>query len=140
MTAAMPATWPPPTQALVIFTGHLLDARLQVVVAGEVDLATAEELRGTLLATISRTRVAETMLVDLADVRFLDARGVAVLIESSVAAHRMGVRFMVRNPRGIVRRVLEAAGAAPMLGLAPVKKRSAAGQAAKSAVGVARTG
>jgi anti-sigma B factor antagonist len=116
------ASWQHPSCSLVVFAGRLLDARL-VVVGGEVDLANAEQLRVALLAATRRSGVAETIRVDLAHVRFLDARGVSALVEASLAARRAGVRFVVQNPHGVVRRVLEATGTAPLLGVAPPSAR-----------------
>lgn len=119
MNGADTASWQHPSCSLVVFAGRLLDARLQVVVGGEVDLANAEQLRAALLAATRRSGVAETIRVDLAHVRFLDARGVSALVEASLAARRAGARFVVQNPHGVVRRVLEATGTAPLLGVAP---------------------
>jgi anti-sigma B factor antagonist len=98
------------------------DGNVQVIIQGEVDLATASRLRDVLLAEVSRA--GEILFVDLANVGFLDARGVSALVESSLAAHRAGVRLAVRHPHGVVRRVLEAAGVATMLSLAPSNHRS----------------
>jgi anti-sigma B factor antagonist len=103
-----------PVAQLVVFSARLA-GRERVTLAGEIDLATAGRLRETLMAAISRSHASETMVVDLAEVTFLDARGIGVLVESHLAARRSGVNLTLHNPRGIVRRVLEAAGAVPGL-------------------------
>lgn len=93
--------------------------REQVIVAGEVDLATAGLLRGALLAAVGRGGVGQVLQVDLSRVSFLDASGIGVLIEARLAADRSGMSFLLHNPRGMVRRVLEASGATTALGTPP---------------------
>jgi anti-sigma B factor antagonist len=90
------ATWPDPTTAIL-------------AVAGEVDLATADQLQQGLNSILADGH-ARTLVVDLDGVRFLDARGLAVLL----AAHRRGahdgVTVVVTHCRPLPMRVLEVTG------------------------------
>ena len=84
--------------------------RLQV--AGEVDLATAPRLQTALLAAVAAAAPPTEVQVDLAEVRFLDAVGIGVLVRGREAARRTGVGFSAYNAHGIVLRVLEVVGLA----------------------------
>jgi anti-anti-sigma factor len=82
------------------------DSATIVAVAGEVDLTTASQLRH--LLTEQRGRV----VVDLADVPYLDSSGLAALSDGYRALRRDGGTLVVRAPRPHVRRVLEVTGLA----------------------------
>src|SRR3954471_23404057 len=63
-----------------------------VVVRGDVDLATADVLRGEL-----RSAAAEggTVVLDLREVSFMDTQGLAVVIEAQQDAAQDGRRFVL---------------------------------------------
>ncbi|MGQ0775643.1 MAG: STAS domain-containing protein [Pseudonocardiales bacterium] len=86
-----------------------LDSDSVVVVAGEVDLATAPRLRQTILDLLAEDPPRE-IRVDLAEVSLLDSTGVFVLIDTYKRAKSRGVPLTVENPQPIVRRVLEICG------------------------------
>lgn len=104
-------------------------AALRVTVAGEIDIATADQLREAVQAALAQLTTQEpargvggahttpprTVYVDLDAVSFLDAVGVGVLVECAHAARQAGGQLSVRNPRGIVARVLAVTGAGGML-------------------------
>ena len=72
-------------------------------VAGEIDVATAPLLQDAIMAQIHcRTNT----IADLADVSFMDASGVGMLIKADQLARRRGVRLTVTHPTGLVARVL----------------------------------
>jgi anti-sigma B factor antagonist len=119
MDEAGSTTRPLPVPPLLIYSARLTRDTVQVVVAGEVDLATAEQLRGALMTAVGRGGVREAILIDLTDVTFLDAKGIGVLVEARLAADRSGLSFAVCNPQGTVRRVLEITGATAGLGIPP---------------------
>lgn len=89
-----------------------------VTVVGELDLATAPRLRELLIEAVTEQRPQEVW-VDLAGVTFLDSTGIGALVAGRKQATRAGVRFAVRNPRGIVHKVLDVAGLLDILGIAP---------------------
>jgi anti-anti-sigma factor len=80
------------------------DNRVALVrVGGEIDVATAPLLQEALLAQIEcRMRT----VADLADVTFMDASGVGMLISADRLARQRGVRLTVTHPTGLVARVL----------------------------------
>ena len=80
------------------------DARL-VRVAGEVDISTVAELRRH-VRVARRTRA--TVLLDLADVEFMDSSGLAVLLEATDAAGESP--FFIVRPSVAVLRLLDASG------------------------------
>jgi anti-anti-sigma factor len=73
------------------------DSRV-VRVAGEIDIATAPTLRATLDLACEQAR---RIVVDMADVAFIDASGVAALV---IAASRAGELTVIPSP--FVRKVL----------------------------------
>lgn len=76
-------------------------------VAGEVDIVTSPVLQRHLDAAIASRR--DTVVLDLAEITFLDARGVGVIVAARKSASRSGSRLIIRRPPPLVRRVLEIA-------------------------------
>ena len=76
----------------------------ELVLAGEIDLLTAPELRSAL------GRLHGRVTVDVAAVTFLDSTGIGVLAGQWNRLREHGGDLMLRSPQGIVRRVLEIAG------------------------------
>jgi anti-sigma B factor antagonist len=125
MIGSRPPTGPLESGAqLLIYCSRLTRGSEQVHVTGEVDLATCPQLRAALMAAVDRGGARGGILIDLAGVSFLDARGIGVLVETRLAAHRSGMTFAVQNPRGVVRRVLEVSRPTTGFALAP-RQRSA---------------
>lgn len=87
-----------------------------VRVAGELDLATAPLLSVELHLVLA---VADTVLVDLTEVAFLDAVGLTVLLTAQTAARRQNKRLRVVAAHRAVRRVVDLFDLAPQLGLPP---------------------
>jgi anti-sigma B factor antagonist/stage II sporulation protein AA (anti-sigma F factor antagonist) len=73
-----------------------------VRLAGELDLATAEELR----ARVRELRREPRLVFDLAGVEFLDVTGLGVLLETSRLLAEHGGSVLLRRPRPMVRRML----------------------------------
>jgi anti-anti-sigma factor len=73
-----------------------------VSVAGEVDMATAEQLSQCLDGIDDRR-----IVVDLAQTSFLDSSGIAVLVATWNRVLEAGGEFRVRRPRDNVRTVLD---------------------------------
>jgi len=92
----------PPFQVVVADAGP---GRIRLWVAGDVDLATADTLADALDRAVAQTTGAVEL--DLSEVTFLDARGVAVLVRAAAAAGTRGGLLRLVSPRSSVRRVLE---------------------------------
>jgi RNA polymerase sigma-B factor len=82
---------------------------LRVAVSGEVDRDNAEHLREELLAVVRAAR-ADRLLLDLADVPFLDVAGIAVLLAVHEAARVRDVRVKAVGLRSYVAKVAAATG------------------------------
>jgi anti-anti-sigma factor len=92
-----------PTPATVVFRVTPRSPG-ELVVAGEVDLSTADRLRETLDGVIPE----DDLVLDLSEVTFLDAAGLRVLIERASSLPEGSV-LILRFPQRIVRRLLQVA-------------------------------
>ena len=86
--------------------------RTVVTLDGECDLAVRAELTAALLTAVSG---AQTVVVDLAQVTFIDSTGVHGLVTAHHAALAAGGRLHVRNATGPVATVLELTGVGALL-------------------------
>jgi anti-anti-sigma factor len=80
------------------------DRGTTVVVAGDVDLATAPKLQAALVA------VDGDVIVDLSEVSFLDSSGLSALIAGRKHAVASGCGFEVRHPGELVERAMRITG------------------------------
>ena len=78
-----------------------------VHVAGEVDIVTAPVLQRHLDPALTGDRA--LVVIDLEEVTFLDARGVAVLVRARQRVVDRAGRLVIRRPPPLVRRVLDLA-------------------------------
>lgn len=92
--------------------------RVLLWVCGYVDLDTEDRLARELTATLSTDGVKE-LIVDLAEVSFLDSSGVRVLLDGRATALARDAAMAIRDPQPIVERVLRMTGVAELLGLPP---------------------
>jgi anti-anti-sigma factor len=76
----------------------------EVVLAGEIDVATRPALSSALCALI---RPGARITVDVTDVKLLDGAGVALLLGMQRHVRARGGELLLANPRGIVARVLQ---------------------------------
>lgn len=83
---------------------------------GDLDIATAPVLRDAVTRLMADGAVGQ-LLVDLADVRFLDSSGVRALLQARKAAEERGVTFMVSRPGEFVAEVLRIAAVDQLLGV-----------------------
>jgi anti-sigma B factor antagonist len=86
--------------------------RAVVALAGECDLAVRDELAAALQAAV---RDAHVVVVDLAELRFLDSSGVHGLITAHHAARDKGGHLYVVNSGGSVATVLDITGIGALL-------------------------
>jgi anti-anti-sigma factor len=87
---------------------------LRLLVRGDVDLVNHDQLREALNIAVEATG-RRPIEVDLSGVTFLDAAGVGLLMGAYKAALRRRLTLRVDGASGIVLRVLEITGAAPLL-------------------------
>jgi anti-anti-sigma factor len=95
--------------------------------AGDVDVRTAGDVAAAIIACLADHRVGH-LVVDLAQVTFLDMTAMGALLRGRAAAMQAGVTFRVIHPRGGVRRVLDLTGTLQILtGQAtPIRERHSA--------------
>lgn len=98
---------------------------VRIAVAGEIDLATSPQVQAVMLAGIEAATPSGDVNVDLANVTFLDASGVRVLITGREAARCRGVGFTVYNAQSAVQRVFDILGLTTTLQYLPRGRRSA---------------
>jgi anti-anti-sigma factor len=92
------------------------EERTVVGVRGEVDIATASDLRRELLAVL--VAPARSVTLDLGYCTFMDSSGCAVLVEAMQKARESNIELRLTSvPRG-VRLVLELSGLTEHLGVA----------------------
>ena len=84
------------------------DGAVVVRLQGELDMATAPQLRRVLDAALD-ARPAE-LAVDLQDLTFADSTGIRVLLEASRRAQDAGCSLVLRSPRRSVRKALRLTG------------------------------
>lgn len=77
-----------------------------LLVAGELDPSTAPELARRVQEAID---TGGGVVLDLADVTFMDSSGIAVLIAAHQSLRSGGRNLLLRRPNAVVRRVLEIA-------------------------------
>jgi anti-anti-sigma factor len=77
---------------------------------GEIDIASLPEVQDALDEILER-RDPRVVVFDLSELRFMDSSGLALLLGVAVQVEAV----QVRNPSGIVRRVIEISGLAEAL-------------------------
>lgn len=75
-----------------------------VAVAGEVDVSNADEFRSALDECLERG--VASLVVDLAEVPYIDSTGIGVLVGTAHRAQERGARLEVARPQRNVERVL----------------------------------
>ncbi|GAA4605376.1 anti-sigma B factor antagonist [Actinoplanes octamycinicus] len=81
----------------------------RLVLAGDLDMATTEELDAGVAAVLAGT-LPGRLVIDVGELEFCDSSGLHALLDAQEKAQRRGVSFMVANPTGITRRTLEVTG------------------------------
>ena len=104
----------PKPDLLRVTVEPLEDGRL-IRAAGEVDLSTAAALRRELDAA---SMEADTVLLDLSDVTFIDSTGLHLLLDASHRSAGTDWSFFIVRPSEAVRRLIELSGTAELLRLA----------------------
>jgi anti-sigma B factor antagonist len=80
-----------------------------VKLRGELDIASAADLRDQLLVTLDRGSPSR-LIVDLSELEFMDSSGTAVLVNTDRRARLVGCTLVLVAPRQAVLRVLQICG------------------------------
>ncbi len=88
-------------------------------IRGEVDLATAPTLGGLVQVLIDQGN--KRIVLDMANVTFLDASGLSVLSDASARVRRLGGRLTLRSVPLSVRRTLDVSGVAALVEIEDVE-------------------
>jgi anti-sigma B factor antagonist len=91
-----------------------LNGVARLVISGEIDITQADAVLATLRHYVAATATVE---LDLAALEYIDSTGLSALLAASEMSRAHGRDFRVVAASGIVRRVLEVSGVAPLLGL-----------------------
>ena len=84
-----------------------------VALAGEIDLATCEELGAAIEPLIEPD---QTIVVDLSEVSFMDSSGLRVFLRARALLNDKGGTLVLRKPTEQVRRLFVAVGLDSLLG------------------------
>jgi len=93
---------------------HHVDGVDVVRLAGVLDLATGAELRDRLMSVVESSDAA-TIVLDLSEVRFIDAHSIGVIVAAWSAATGRGRQFRVDGARGVPALLFDLLGLAPIL-------------------------
>ena len=95
-----------------------------VVLGGEHDLSSADELRQTFDQSLA---VCDHLIVDLSAAEFIDSSIIGVLMEARKHAPELDRKFnVVLGTAPIVERILEISGVLPLLNVVPTVERALA--------------
>jgi anti-anti-sigma factor len=84
-----------------------------ITLAGELDVSNVESLDATVASATEKP--AQQLIFDLAELRFMDSAGIAVLIDATEKAESV----RLRNASPIVHRLVEATGLTRVLPIEP---------------------
>jgi anti-anti-sigma factor len=97
-------------------TRRLADGTVAIEIRGEIDVASADQLRNTLIHTATNVRPVR-IVVDMLHVTFVDSSGIGALAAGQNAARSVGVGFAVSNPAAFVRQQLRMMGLTEAFGV-----------------------
>jgi anti-anti-sigma factor len=93
------------------------DSYIVVALSGESDVYTYDQLRGALEAETGKG--AALLVVDLAELEFMDSTGVQVLLDIRVLMNEHGGKLVLARPQNTVARVLNLVGADQLIPVYP---------------------
>ncbi len=82
--------------------------RVDVLIAGEIDMADADQVGEVLIGAIDAGK--PMVRLQLAELRFADSSAIKAILIGAQAAEERGVGYELVNPRGLVQRLLEVTG------------------------------
>jgi anti-sigma B factor antagonist len=83
---------------------------MMVRLAGRVDVDSSPDLRDRLRTLLSKEGLPPTIIVDLADVSYIETSGIATLIEALRIARHRQTNFRLQGLSGAVLRLFEVTG------------------------------
>jgi anti-anti-sigma factor len=104
--------------SLSIKSTTLATGVIELALRGELDYASAQELRAAVTAALHVTG-ARDIVVDLAAVTFLDSTGIGTLVVAKRICGDIGIALSVRNANPFIARLLTVVGVAETLGVPP---------------------
>ncbi len=105
-------------------TTRFLPDSVVVAVRGEIDLLTAPALGGLVAALMDRGHL--DLVLDLADLDFMDAQGLGVLDAVRARLQMTTGSLTIRSPSGVVRRLLDVAAMTELVERRPVRAEASA--------------
>lgn len=105
--------------SLSIDTQPVGDREVRLTLRGEIDYATAPDVRAAISESLSQ-RTPAVIHVDLAGVTMIDSTGIGTLVVAHRITNDLGVRLRVHNPNRFVIRLFEIVGVADLFGVAPM--------------------
>jgi stage II sporulation protein AA (anti-sigma F factor antagonist) len=106
------------TSDAVVRSAAGADGRVEIVLAGEIDLANATDVGQTIARTI--TNRTTTAVVDLSGVTYMDSAGLHVLFELAARLPTLQIALELVAPLGSqVRRVMELCGLTSVVAVRP---------------------
>ena len=100
---------------LVIETRLPAQREVELVLAGEIDYDTAQELRAAMTAALRGS--IDVLTLNLTGVTFLDSTGVGTLVVARRICTDLGVSLILRDTNPFVARLLGVVGVADLLGV-----------------------
>jgi anti-sigma B factor antagonist len=95
-------------------TSRLDDTSVEVALAGDFDMAATFKIEPEVERLLARQEV-RRLVLNLAEVRFIDSAGVGALLSIREQAEHRGLEMTLANVPGPVQRVLELSGTAAVL-------------------------
>ncbi len=100
----------------LLITTSRVGSLVHLTLCGEIDVATAGEVRDAVLAALCRSAPA-TVVLDFRLVSFIDSTGIGVLVSCHRAASITGAELRLTNLAPFARRQLWASGLLGLFGL-----------------------
>jgi anti-sigma B factor antagonist len=101
----------------IVTSLDVADGTATVLLHGEIDILTVEQLRVVLGEAVARRP--QRIVVDMAGVAFIDSTGLGALISGFQRARDAGIRFGLTRPGDNVRQILVLSGLLEVVELIP---------------------
>ena len=82
---------------------------------GEIDYESAQDLRATVTSALNRN--VDTIVINLADVTFIDSTGIGTLVVARRICHGCGVKLHIRQANPFIVRLFAVVGVCDVLGV-----------------------
>ncbi|MDP9118056.1 MAG: STAS domain-containing protein [Actinomycetota bacterium] len=96
----------------------------RIAITGELDIATADELRAAGETSLARPGLS-ALTIDLGGLGFIDSTGISALLVIRNSAEERGIEFSLVNVPDVAARVLAITGLSEVFGLQPPSDDSA---------------